>query len=721
MRTRRLAWLWTLSLFALLGSTGCLGRSRAAELYPEVAEHQNKQIESVRFVGGEPFRSDTLQAMIDSEGTHCNLLGLPLCVPFIGFGKHLHRLNVETVRRDVARLAGFYRREGYFGTRVLPRAEPDDGSERDVVLSFVIQRGDPVLLDSLTIDGVAGIFDPDSLANELPLKRGDLFDLGEFELSADQVLRSLQSQGYAYAEILRNYSVDTLSDRAVASVTAIPGVQARVDSIIVVGAEHLGRRSVMQQLRLRPGDPLRLSALVQSQSNLYNLEVVQLASVAVAPDSQQITASDSSSVTVLVTIVEAPVNQAETAIGFGSVECFRTDGSWTNRSFGGGARRMHIAAAVSKLGLGGFANAGLGKNLCSAFRADTFEHKLDYRVGAEFTQPYFLSPSNLLSGNLHAERVSEPNVYQREARGGGVSIGHRLARRTFLTGSVDLERVTTLASPVLFCTEFQVCAPEDLDRINEPRNRNTISVSVLRDRTDNPIDAVRGYVVRSAFAWAAPWLSSTVTFTRWTGEGTYYRTLGQGWVFAGSVRLGNFFQSATLNPLRAREDFLPPEERFYAGGATTVRGFSRNGLGPGVYITRLEAVGDSFRASADTSFVPLGGTSLGVVNAEVRFPSPIMSRQMRLAAFLDGGTIANGNIWNVGAQSWRFTPGVGFRIATPVGPARVDVAYNPYNPPAGVLFQVQGDSIAPVLTDYTPPVPGFFGRMRLHVAIGQAF
>jgi outer membrane protein assembly factor BamA len=165
------------------------------------------------------------------------------------------------------------------------------------------------------------------------------------------------------------------------------------------------------------------------------------------------------------------------------------------------------------------------------------------------------------------------------------------------------------------------------------------------------------------------------------------------------------------------DDFLPPEERFYAGGATTVRGYGRNELGPGVYVT---SVRDSLGIDVpgrDTTFVPLGGTSLGVLNLELRFPSPILRRQMRLAAFLDGGVISN----DVDAGGWRFTPGVGVRITTPVGPARVDVGYNPYDPVSGVLFQVAGDSITPVRDNFRPATPGFFGRMRLHVAIGQAF
>lgn len=709
-------------LFVVLAAS-CMGGSRAAELYPGMAEHQNMEIKQIRFVGGEPFSADTLQSMIDSQPTHCDLLGLPICIPFLRFTRDVQRLNVEAVRRDVARIAGFYRREGYFGTTVIPRAEPLGDSDEDIALTFVVRRGDPVLLDSLTIDGTEGIFDPDSLAGRLPLQPGELFNIAEFEASADQVVRDLQARGYAYTDLLRNFTVDTLADRAVASLSAIPGVQVRVDSVIVLGADNLGRRATIRQLRFRKGDLLRLNRLVESQSNLYRLEIIQLASVVVAPDSLQKAPADSATATVLVSISEVPVNQAEAAIGYGNVECGRVEAAWTNRSFGGGARKLNVATSASKIGIGGFTNAGLAGSICQAFRRDTFENKLDYRVAAELTQPFFISASNQLAFNLFAERVSEPQVYQRQAVGGRLSINRRLAPRTQLVATLDIERAQTVASPVLFCSAFQVCVPADFERISQPRFRNTIGLNFARDRTDNPINAARGYLVRSGLAWAAPWLSSEVTFVRWNGEAAIYRPLQRGWVFAGSLRLGNFFRTATLDPERGRDDFLPPEERFYAGGANTVRGYDRNALGPGVYVTDSILTGeDGIPVPArSATFVPVGGTSLSIVNAEVRFPSPFLRRRLRLAMFVDGGAVGTGNVWNLDTQDLRFTPGMGLRIATPVGPARVDVAYDPYAPVSGVLFHASSESITPVRDDYAPPSPSFWRRLHVHVAIGQAF
>jgi outer membrane protein assembly factor BamA len=193
-------------------------------------------------------------------------------------------------------------------------------------------------------------------------------------------------------------------------------------------------------------------------------------------------------------------------------------------------------------------------------------------------------------------------------------------------------------------------------------------------------------------------------------------------VFAGSMRLGNFFRTASVDPDRPDNDFLPPEERFYAGGATTVRGFSPNALGRGVYFTSDTLDADSSFID-EATFVPTGGTSLGIVNAEVRFPSPLFPKLLRLALFIDAGAVGTGNLWNLDASDWRYTPGAGLRVTTPVGPARVDLSYNPYAPQRSVLFYADETTgtITPIRDDFANRAPGFFERLRIHVAIGQAF
>jgi len=522
-----------------------------------------------------------------------------------------------------------------------------------------------VVLDTLVVEGTEGIFDPDSLARTLPLRPGELFDLGEFEASADTILRALLDRGYAYARVLRSYDADTVTDRATAWLTAFPGPPVVVDSIVVLGAETLGRRSVLRQLTFRKGDLLRARELIESQRNLYSLELVQLASVAMAPDSLQVTPSDSARATVVVRIVEAPEHQVDAAVGFGTVECFRLATRWVDRSFMGGARRLQLAGSVSKLGIAGPLNLGLGKSACTAYRGDDFGDDLDYRLAADFTQPYLGSPRNHLTLSAFVERGSEPNVFQREAQGGRIAVARRVTVRGILTAALEAEHGRTIvADSAVFCLALEVCDPAVFGELARPRWRNVLGLDWTEDRRDQVLDPTRGTLVRAGLAWAAPWLASDVDFVRSTGELSRYWTLRPEWVLAASVRVGTFFGTGSVTP--GDPDFLPPEERLYAGGANSVRGYGRNELGPGLYIAEDAqvdtATGTVLLPTTEglrTRFIPIGGTSLLVANLELRVPSFFARDRVRLAAFVDVGAVDTAAALLPGGL--KITPGVGIR------------------------------------------------------------
>jgi hypothetical protein len=116
---------------------------------------------------------------------------------------------------------------------------------------------------------------------------------------------------------------------------------------------------------------------------------------------------------------------------------------------------------------------------------------------------------------------------------------------------------------------------------------------------------------------------------------------------------------------------------------------------------------------------PIGGTSLAIANLELRFPSPYMPRRFRLAVFVDGGALGTENLWQLG--QWRVTPGAGIRITTPVGPARLDLAYNPYPPDAGPLYANLQNTLVRLADNFRPSQGNFFSRLRINVALGQAF
>ncbi|MDD5669475.1 MAG: BamA/TamA family outer membrane protein, partial [Candidatus Omnitrophica bacterium] len=97
---------------------------------------------------------------------------------------------------------------------------------------------------------------------------------------------------------------------------------------------------------------------------------------------------------------------------------------------------------------------------------------------------------------------------------------------------------------------------------------------------------------------------------------------------------------------------IPIYERFFAGGANSIRGYRERKIGP------VDAV------TSD----PLGGESMLIGNAEYTYP---LLSFFRVAAFYDIG-----NVWekvnDIGAGGFKSGTGLGVRIKTPIGPIMLD-------------------------------------------------
>jgi outer membrane protein assembly factor BamA len=716
-RLRRLGLLMLLALVSTLSA--CAGRGAAAGgPFPAYAQFEGSEIRRVEFAGDLVLRQDSLRQVVQTRASRCRILFLPVCIPGTRIGRDVQLLSLRELARDVLRLQLFYRDHGYYGSRIEPIVEPLE--EGRVLVRFAIAPGDQVILQELTVEGSEEIIPPATLIDRMPLAVGEPFRRIGFLASADTVRSALLQRGHAYADVLRNYSLDTIADIAEANFVAIPGPLVYVDTIVFEGNERITERTLRGQLTFREGSLLQAAELVRSQRNIYGLEMVSFASIELAPDTLQYDQLQSEA-TVLVRVVEAPQFMVDASAGFGTIDCFRTGARWLNRNFLGGGRRLEVMGNLSKIGVGEPLDAGLEGGICARPREEVFSEQLNYRVGTNFQQPRLFATQNQLSVNLHSERFSELDAFLRESTGAQVAVVRALGEHTLATTVVDIENGRTIASPEMFCIGFETCDEEDLLIAQQRRWSNSLSVVAVRDLTRTQNFIARGYNVRGGVDWASPLLGSDNRYVRLIAETSAHRGIGDAIALSGFLRLGRFVQGG----LRPDQGYIPPERRFYAGGPNSVRGFARNALGPTAYVVRTGLATDTLPDGSpgepsDTTSSATGGTQTVVASVELRVPSPVLSDVLRFATFLDAGHVSVPGE-GLGTSGLRITPGAGVRFMTPVGPIRVDVGYNPYPPESGPLYEVDEGSLTRVLDDYQPPDRGFWSRFRIHFAVGQAF
>lgn len=711
---RGVARLVAFCLVALLAA--CIQRDPATLPYPGLAEFQGREVESVDFTGELVVPADSLQKVISTQASSCRTFGLPFCL--FGIGEDERRLDLDQLAADVARIQLEHRDHGYYGTRVTPAVEP--AGEDAVAVSFAVEPGDRVTLTSLDVRGTEGIIPPEEMERRLPLEEGEPFRRIGFLASADTIRGRLLESGYAYAQVLRNYALDTIADVAQVEFEAVPGPLVRVDTVVVLGAERLGQETVRRQLSVDEGDVLRPSELNRSQRNLYEFQMVNFATVEIAPDSLQLN-PDSALTTVVVRVVEAPQYLAEVSGGYGTIDCLRAEARRLDRNFLGGGRTLDLSASLSKIGVGEPLGAGFESNLCSALEGDTLGNVLNYRVAADFVQPRLFGTQTSTTLSLYSEQISELETYLRSSTGGRLAAVREIAPQTLATGALTVSRGQTQAEPIFFCFSLETCEREQILGLQESRWSNFFTLAAIRDRTRSDLYPTTGYQLRSTVDWATPLLGSDDRYLRLFADASAYRRFRQRWVLAGRVQAGTFFEGVV-----GEGGYIPPDRRFYAGGPNSVRGFQRNALGPKVYLASsrpgTDWEGIPHDAQIDTFSFASGGTRTLVASVELRAPSPVFTDNLRLAAFVDGGRVWAARADTlVGESRFRFTPGVGLRILTPVGPLRLDAAYNPYETEVGPLYSFDGSGNLVVRDPEYDPGDKFRRRIQFYIAVGQAF
>lgn len=177
--------------------------------------------------------------------------------------------------------------------------------------------------------------------------------------------------------------------------------------------------------------------------------------------------------------------------------------------------------------------------------------------------------------------------------------------------------------------------------------------AALIDRSDSLLDPRKGWRAEGR-------LKPTYSFSPDGPDAPYIRAQAQvrgylpltsdgRFIAAARLRLGTLVGASVAN--------VPGEDRFYAGGGGSVRGYAFQAIGP-----------------FDANDVPLGGRSLSEASFEGRAR---ITDTIGIVGFLDAGNVSDNEYPEL--DNLQLGAGVGVRYMTPAGPLRLDIA-TPLNP-----------------------------------------
>ena len=571
----------------------------------------------------------------------------------------------------VASVRGTYRLRGFAAVGIVARQNvvvPERASddERRIELVLEIAEGPRTLVRGVAFEGQTVVTEG-ALRELAALPAGRPFSEVDVIAARDRVELEYRNRGYDQVLVQSSVTLAEADTAADIRITLVEGQQAIVDRVLIVGAVRTNPSTIRRELLLVPGQPLGYSDAVESRARLAALGLFRRVAIEEVPHGNE-TRRD-----VVVRVEESPPT---TIGGGGGVEGafrLRLDEAGQaeerfelvprgffeigRRNLWGKNRAVNLFTRVSVRKR----DVGLNEDGTPAAEstASGYSGFNEYRVVATFREPrVFASRLDVLvTGILEQAIRSSFNFARRELR---AEAGLRLSPVYSLSGRYSFERTE------LFDERFTTDDSQGLiDRLFPQVRLSTFSGSFIRDSRDDLVDASRGALVTFTSDVAMRAIGSEVGFAKAYVEAFSFRQLptARRAVLALGVRLGaaNGFprELPGVDEEGAPEvvDDIPVSKRFFAGGDTTVRGFS------------LDRLGDAKTISP--SGFPTGGNGVLVLNGEMRVG---VVGPLQAVGFLDAGNVV-ARASELRLNDLRTAAGFGIRYRSPVGPIRLDLGF----------------------------------------------
>ncbi|MFH1784237.1 MAG: outer membrane protein assembly factor BamA [bacterium] len=534
----------------------------------------------------------------------------------------------DLFQEDLDRIRLYYRNRGYLEVST---GEPEityTDEETKINIVLYISEGVKYNVGDVSFSGNSILTD-EELSEAIALRKEHIYSQEKYELTKLNIEALYADRGYVFMRVEGVTDTNETDKIVDLKFEVTEGPLVYVGKIFITGNDKTRDYVIRREILLKEGDPFNRSKLQRSQQKIYNLGFFKEVNLTPRPAGME-------KLDLIFDLLEQQTNTISAGIGYSTVDkLLGTVELGINNLFGRG-QRLSMSSEIGNT-------------------------KQYYEV--DFTEPWlFNKPYSFGLGVYDKRRAKEyhysylddegndaekDDQYSEERRGGSIRLGRRFW--DFYTARVayKYERVAI--------TEVNADNTDLLEKQNLGwETTSSITTTLDRDSRDNIFDPTRGTHHSVSAEVAGGILSGTHHFTKYIGDTSwYFPTIGR-FILAFHARAGI---ADTFNP----SNEVPIYERFFIGGAETVRGY------------------DYFGHIGPTD----GSVSMLYMNVEYKYTIP--STPIQLAIFYDAG-----NSWGtIQHDSYDLKEGIGagLRFITPVFPIRIDYGHGLQHKPGEAKSQ----------------------------------
>ena len=456
---------------------------------------------------------------------------------------------------------------------------------------------------------------------------------------------ALQDAGYAFATVTKPVAYEVPAQHVLnLTFQVTTGPRVTIGPIGFKGLKDVHEQLLRRRLLVHTGELYDAAAIEKARQDLLSLGLFSTVSVKLGR------ADPRRGVPITFVVEEAKKYTVGVSAAYSSDLGGSLGVNWGDHNvFGNG---QQLTASATAINLGGSATTGLG-----------------YDAAVGYTIPDFRRPNQTLGFQVRGLRQAL-QAYTQTGEMAGATLSRKLSSVFSLTAGLSYEHEIIEQESLATCPPLlpgmKIVPVSQCQRVRYNYNLLLLPVSGYYDSTDlaSPlVDPTHGYRMSLTVTPTYSYGGTGKTYIVVQGSIATYFDLHK--LFPGDPAGRSVIAARALSgaALGATQFSLPPDQRFYAGGSGTVRGY------------RYQSVGPEF---ADGN--PEGGTNMQAFNLELR---QRMGTNLGLVVFADSGGVSSpsGSVYRVGV-------GAGVRYYTSIGPIRFDIALPTKRRPNDDRFEI---------------------------------